>query len=86
MTPKFQITLSYCIYFGLDRKIVYELQIVAIVEMQIHVCLYLFLEAASQNKSYYVTLGENRGITLNESAYHFKCYTCHTWFSLAFAF
>ena len=82
--PNLQVTLSYYIYFWLAGKMLYELQIVAIMELQT-LYVYIFsLKGLPKRKALVLHLVGNRGIALSESAYHLKCHTGG--FSLTFSF
>ena len=73
--PNLQITLSYYIYFWLTGKILYALQIVAIMELQtFNVCIF-FLKGLPRRKAFVLHLVGKKGIALSEPEYYLKCHT-----------
>lgn len=73
--PNLQITLSYYIYFWLTGKILYALQIVAIMELQtLNVCIF-FLKGLPKRKTFVLHWVGKKGIVLSEPEYYLKCHT-----------
>lgn len=73
--PNLQITLSYYIYFWLTGKILYALQIVAIMELQtLNVCIFS-LKGLPKRKTFVLHWVGKKGIVLSEPKYYLKCHT-----------